>query len=42
MAKKVHKQKMFFSVLTEALNEEILTNNLVSFKWWHGIKDEKF
>ena len=32
MAKKVQKQKMFFSVLTEALNEEILTNNLVSFK----------
>ena len=33
---------MFFSVLTEAFNEEIVTNNLVSFKWLYGIKDENF
>ena len=32
MAKKVNKQKMFFSVMTKNLNWEILTNNLVTFK----------
>ena len=33
---------MFFSVITKNLNWEILTKNLVTFKRWGGIKDEKF
>ena len=33
---------MFFSVITKNLNWEILTKNLVTFKRWDGIKDEKF
>ena len=33
---------MFFSVITKNLNWEILTKNLVTFKRWHGVKDEKF
>ena len=33
---------MLFSVITKNLNWEILTNNLVTFKRWDGIKDEKF
>ena len=33
---------MFFSVLTKNLNWEILTENLVTFKKWDGVKDEKF
>ena len=33
---------MFFSVLTKNLNSEILTKNLVTFKRWDGLKDEKF
>ena len=33
---------MFFSVLTKNLNWEILTKNVVTFKRWDGIKDEKF
>ena len=33
---------MFFSVITENLNWEILTNNLVTFKRWDGVEDEKF
>ena len=33
---------MFFSVLTKSLNWEILTKNLVTFKRWDGVKDEKF
>ena len=33
---------MFFSVITENLNWEILTENLVTFKRWDGVKDEKF
>ena len=33
---------MFFSVITENLNWETLTKNLVAFKRWHGVKDEKF
>ena len=31
---------MFFSVLTKNLNWEI-TKNLVTFKRWDGVKDEK-
>ena len=33
---------MFFSVITKKLNWQILTKNLVSFKRWDGVKDEKF
>ena len=33
---------MFFSVTTMNLNWEILTKNLVAFKKWDEIKDEKF
>ena len=32
---------MFFSVITKNLNWEILTNNLVTFTKWDGVKDEK-
>ena len=33
---------MFFSVIITNLNCEVLTKNLVTFKRWDGIKDEKF
>ena len=33
---------MYFSVVTENLNWDILTENLVIFKRWHAVKDEKF
>ena len=33
---------MFFSVITKNLNREILTQNLVTFKRWDGVKYEKF
>ena len=42
MTEKIHKQKMFFSILTKNLNREILIKNLVTFKRWNGIKDENF
>ena len=42
MKKKVYKPKMLFSVITKNLNWEILTKNLVTFKRWDGVKDEKF
>ena len=32
---------MFFSVITKNLNWEISTKNLVTFKRWDGVKDEK-
>ena len=32
---------MFFSVRTKNLNWEIFTINLVTFKRWDGINDEK-
>ena len=32
---------MSFSVITENLNWEILTKNLVTYKRWDGGKDEK-
>ena len=38
MAKKVYKQKMFFSILTKNLNWESLIKNLVTFKRWDGIR----
>ena len=33
---------MFFSIITKNLSREILTKNLVTFKRWDGVKDEKF
>ena len=33
---------MFFSVITRNLNWEILTKNLVTFKRWDRVNDEKF
>ena len=33
---------MFFSVTITNLNWEILTKNLVTFKIWDEVKDEKF
>ena len=33
---------MFFSVITKSLNWEKLTKNLVTFKRWYGVKNEKF
>ena len=33
---------MIFSVITKNLNWEILTKNLVTFKRWDSVKDEKF
>ena len=33
---------MFFSVIAKNLNWEIVTENLVTFKRWDGVKDEKF
>ena len=32
---------MFLSFATNNLNWEILTKNLVTFKRWDGVKDEK-
>ena len=33
---------MFFFVLTKNFNWGILTKNLVAFKRWDGVEDEKF
>ena len=33
---------IFFTVITKNSNWEILPKNLVNFKRWDGIKDEKF
>ena len=33
---------MFFSATTKNLNLEFLTKNLVTFKRWDGVKDDKF
>ena len=33
---------MFFSVITKNLSQEILIENLVTFKRWDGVKDEKY
>ena len=33
---------MFFSVIYKNLNWEILTKNLLPFKRWDWVKDEKF
>ena len=41
MAKDVYMQKLF-SVIIKNLNWEILTMNVVTFKRWDGVKDEKF
>ena len=32
---------MLFSVTTKNLNWEILTKNVITFKRWDGVKDEK-
>ena len=40
--KKGLQTKMFLSLITKNLNWEILTKNLVTFKRWDGVKDEKF
>ena len=39
--KKSIQTKMFLSVMSKSLNWEILTKNLVTFKRWDGVKDEK-
>ena len=41
MTIKVYKLKYFFSLITKNLNQEVLTKNLVTFKRWDGVKDEK-
>ena len=41
MTKKVYKQRCF-SVITKNLNWEFLAKNLVTFKRWDEVKDEKF
>ena len=33
---------MFFSAITQNLNWKILTENLVTFKRWDGVKNKKF
>ena len=33
---------MFFFVITKSLNWKILTKNLVTFKRWDKVKNEKF
>ena len=40
--KKILKRRLFFSVISKNFNSEILTKNLVTFKRWDGVKDEKF
>ena len=40
MTKKVYQQKCF-SFITKNLNWGILNKNLVAFKTWEGVKDEK-
>ena len=40
MTEKVCQQKCF-SFITKNLNWAILTKNLVAFKTWEGVKDEK-
>ena len=41
MTKTVYKQ-ICWSLITKNLNWETLTKNLITFKRWHGVKDEKF
>ena len=41
MAIKIY-NKNVFSVIIKTLDWEILTKNLVTFKIWDGVKDEKF
>ena len=42
MAKKKFINENVFFAITENLNWDILTKNLVTFKRWDGVKDEKF
>ena len=41
MTKKIYEQKIFFSVITKNSDWEILSKNLVTFKRYDCIKDEK-
>ena len=40
--KKDLQTKTFLSLIAKNLNWEILSKNLVTFKKWDGVKDEKF
>ena len=40
--KKSLQTKMFFFIITKNLDWNILTKNLVLFKRWHAVTDEKF
>ena len=42
MTKKKKERKMLFPVQTKKLNWQILSKNLVTFKRWDRVKDEKF
>ena len=42
MPKNFYKQKCFFSALTKNLNFQFLIKNLVTFKRWDWIKNDKF
>ena len=33
---------MYFSVITNNLNQDVLAKNLVTFTRWDGVNDEKF
>ena len=33
-------KKNVFYVITKNLNSEVLTKNLVTFKWWDGVTNE--
>ena len=36
------KTKVFLFVITKNFNWKVLTKNLITFKRWNGVKDEKF
>ena len=40
--KKKFINKNVFSVITKNLNQENLTKNLITYKRWDGVRDEKF
>ena len=42
MAKKFVNKNVFLCVITKNLNWEISTKNLVTFKRWDEVKDDKF
>ena len=41
MTKKVYQQKVFLFIKTKDCNWEIQSKNLVTFKRWHEVKNEK-